>query len=443
MGHSVEVVFDQWDLDEGQDVHAYMEQAVNDPTVSHVLILCDPLYAEKANGRMGGVGKETLIVSPAVYEDVKQKRVIPIIMERDAAGKVSVPTYLDGRKFIDLSQPDKEADAYEQLLRRLLGKPARKRPPLGQPPSFLQDDYVPLRTSGTFQLFRAATMGNRPQAPGLFADYLDRLEEAYAQEELKEIPKTEAEFAEAIVASIERFRGYRNEFVEACRVVGRYSPDRAYADRLHGFFERLVTVRLMHGDVRWADVETENLEFIGWELCLYAVAVFLLEESFALVARLLSPLHVVSRGNSEGRLVGFDILQAGFPFLQRINELRQAGRRDYAAHLLRERIDDNGVTMEVLIEADLLLWYRQAGTSEWGHWYPRTLVFLGYRRTPRLFARANVPDFFEQLAPALGVHNREEFIKKFDKVKDLDFFPVGHSVGGRHIYAQLLGISQG
>jgi hypothetical protein len=52
--HGVHVVLDLWDLEEGQDLHAFMEQAVNDTTISHVLILCDPQYAEKANNRERG-----------------------------------------------------------------------------------------------------------------------------------------------------------------------------------------------------------------------------------------------------------------------------------------------------------------------------------------------------------------------------------------------------
>jgi len=70
---------------------------------------------------------------------VKQKRVIPIIMQRDEAGKEVVPTYLKGRTFIDLSRPEQLADGYEQLVRVLFQKPARRRPPLGKPPAFLDD----------------------------------------------------------------------------------------------------------------------------------------------------------------------------------------------------------------------------------------------------------------------------------------------------------------
>src|SRR4051812_36156711 len=80
----VEVVFDRAHLVEGNDTDAFMERSVNDPTVTHVLLLCDPSYAEKANGRSGGVGKETMIVSAEVYASTTQSRFLPVIMERAA-----------------------------------------------------------------------------------------------------------------------------------------------------------------------------------------------------------------------------------------------------------------------------------------------------------------------------------------------------------------------
>jgi hypothetical protein len=188
--HGVDVVFDKYDVAEGDDVHAFMEQAVTDPSVSHVLILCDPTYAAKADGREGGVGKETLIISPSVYQKAKQRRVIPIIMQRDDSGAVVVPTYLNGRVFIDLSEPTREAEGYEQLVRVLFGKPQLVPPPKGEPPEFLSESYVALRTTAAFQLFRAALMASKPASIGHFGDYLNRLESAYAEEEIKEFVPT-------------------------------------------------------------------------------------------------------------------------------------------------------------------------------------------------------------------------------------------------------------
>lgn len=93
-GSGVELVYDKWDLHPGQDKYEYMERSVHDPSIGWVLILCDRGYAEKANDRRGGVGHETLILSPELYEDVRQRRAIPVIMERDEAGQPYLPAYL-------------------------------------------------------------------------------------------------------------------------------------------------------------------------------------------------------------------------------------------------------------------------------------------------------------------------------------------------------------
>lgn len=54
----VHVVLDKFDLQEGHDTLAFMEQMVSDPDIKKVLLICDKVYAEKANGRKGGVGTE-------------------------------------------------------------------------------------------------------------------------------------------------------------------------------------------------------------------------------------------------------------------------------------------------------------------------------------------------------------------------------------------------
>ena len=71
IANGIDVVLDVYDLKEGQDKYAFMEQSVNDDTIDRVLIICDKTYAEKANNREGGVGDETVIISQEVYGQVK------------------------------------------------------------------------------------------------------------------------------------------------------------------------------------------------------------------------------------------------------------------------------------------------------------------------------------------------------------------------------------
>ena len=73
VANGVDVVLDVWDLMPGHDKYAFMEQSVNDQTVNKVLIICDKTYTEKADARQGGVGDETVIISPEIYGKVRQE----------------------------------------------------------------------------------------------------------------------------------------------------------------------------------------------------------------------------------------------------------------------------------------------------------------------------------------------------------------------------------
>lgn len=83
-----DVTLDQWDLSPGQDMHVFMEQGIRD--ADKVLILCDKKYTEKANNRTGGVGTETMIITPEVYAKHSQTKFVPVVMEKN----LIMPTYL-------------------------------------------------------------------------------------------------------------------------------------------------------------------------------------------------------------------------------------------------------------------------------------------------------------------------------------------------------------
>ena len=70
-----------------------MEKMVTDPEISKVAIVCDEVYASKADGRSGGVGTETQIISREVYENQEQGKFVAIIPEKDDQGEAFLPTY--------------------------------------------------------------------------------------------------------------------------------------------------------------------------------------------------------------------------------------------------------------------------------------------------------------------------------------------------------------
>ena len=136
-GDGIDTVFDKWDLTEGNDTYAFMEQCVNDSCITNVLMLLDPIYAKKADDHSGGVGTETQIISAKVYQEVTQDKFIPVIMERDENGNVCKPTYLQGRLHFDLSIVDRYDNEYQRLIKKLYGVEVYVKPELGQKPSWV------------------------------------------------------------------------------------------------------------------------------------------------------------------------------------------------------------------------------------------------------------------------------------------------------------------
>jgi hypothetical protein len=67
-----------------------MERMVTDASVSHVLVISDKQYAQKADARKAGVGTESQIISKEVYEKVDQSKFIPIVCARMIGGRTKV-----------------------------------------------------------------------------------------------------------------------------------------------------------------------------------------------------------------------------------------------------------------------------------------------------------------------------------------------------------------
>lgn len=142
----VDLVLDKWHLEAGQDKYAFMETMVTDEAIHKVIILCDRRYAERADKRGGGVGTESQIISPRIYEGVDQKKFIPVVTERDENGKSLLPVFLRNRLYIDMSNQKNFSESYTELLRSIYDKPKYGKPPVGSAPDLPSMNYG----SGTF-----------------------------------------------------------------------------------------------------------------------------------------------------------------------------------------------------------------------------------------------------------------------------------------------------
>lgn len=207
----VDVILDKWDLREGHDAYAFMEKMVTDQEIKKVIIVCDRLYSEKADGRSGGVGTETQIISKEVYEKQDQNKFVAVVTEKDDVGKPYLPTYYNSRIYIDLCDEDFYSKNFEQLLRWIYDEPLYEKPELGKKPSFLTDsNTITLETSAKFRRVIDAIRNHKSNADGALNDYFETFVDGLDK---FRISNHSGEFDDKVVESIEKFLPYRNEVI--------------------------------------------------------------------------------------------------------------------------------------------------------------------------------------------------------------------------------------
>lgn len=140
--YGIDVVIDEWDLKAGTNKYTFMESEVNDPNIDKVLMICDKTYADKANTREGGVGDETNILTPEVYNATSPGKYIPIVIERNEEGEPYLPTYLKPQMYVDFSNLDAEVASYEKLVFEIYGENQITKPDLAELPTQLLNHEV-------------------------------------------------------------------------------------------------------------------------------------------------------------------------------------------------------------------------------------------------------------------------------------------------------------
>ena len=268
--NGVAVVLDKWDLKEGHDTVAFMEKMVTDEEVKKVALICDRLYAEKADGRSGGVGTETQIITGDIYHKAEQDKFVAVLAERDEHGKPHLPAYYKTRKYIDMSDEDLYGSNYEALLRWIYDEPFFVKPPIGKKPEFLKNANGPnLGTASRHRTTLAALRQGKQFSGGALIDYFETFSQNL--EEFR-IVDDGSEFDEQVVKNIELFLPPRNEAVEVFLGMAKYQPTEANWAALHSFFESLIPyLDRPNGEGPYHNWGCDNFRFVIQELFLYAV----------------------------------------------------------------------------------------------------------------------------------------------------------------------------
>jgi hypothetical protein len=421
---SIDVVLDKWDLKEGHDANAFMEKMVTDPEIKKVVLVCDKKYAEKADGRRGGVGTEAQIISPEIYQKEDQNKFVAVITEKDDEGKPHLPTYYKSRVYIDLSNNEQYAKNFEQLLRWVFDKPMYIKPELGTKPAFLDEvGAVSLGTSSRFSRVLDAIKNNRPYAIGALHEYFG----IFATNlEKYRITRTDLEFDELVLENINTFIPYRNEVLELFLAIAQYYNTKEAHNQIHRYFEKLIPyLSRPQGVQSYKEWDFDNFKFIVHELFLYCIAAFLKHESFDAVAYLVRNRYLVTSDPDYGRntMQSFHIFRPYLKSMEYRNSRLKLNQLSIHSNLLKERSVAIGITFEQIMQADFVLFIRDCMDSirdkSYQNWWPHSLLYIaGRERTFEIFARAESIQYFESIRAIFDIQKKEDFSVLFTAFND-------------------------
>ncbi len=135
--NGIDANLDQWEVLPGDQMPHFMEKSVREN--DFVLIICTPKYKAKSEERIGGVGYEGDIMTAEVLQNSNHRKFIPIL--KSGTKDTSLPTWLKGKYFVDLSSEHHVTNNFDDLLTTLLN--ARETAPaLGKiQPKYIKENY--------------------------------------------------------------------------------------------------------------------------------------------------------------------------------------------------------------------------------------------------------------------------------------------------------------
>jgi len=419
ISHGVDVLLDKWDLKEGHDKYTFMEQVVVNPDVCKVLLICDKRYQEKADAREGGVGDETLIISPKLYSQATQEKFVPVVFETDENNKPYLPAYIASRIYIDLSEEAIFESEYEKLIRSIHGVPLNLKPAIGKKPEWISEektDFSPLRDIQR-QIKGASTTRKREV---LCRQFTEQFVNEVATKYSLIGARVTGPLLESKISEMKPLRDMYTDFIELL-----LSEDLAIADVITHFFEHLYNTTHNLGDQHQSYTESmfEQYDFFIWELFICIIALLFHHERYSDIHNILCHTYFLkqSPGISTLREMTFVEFRSYFQTLEtECNKPKSDGSKllTYTGNLLCEREKKPLFTRETMSKADVILYqlsYLLDARSSIGYWFPTSYVYKNYSPIwPRLKSRK----YCEKILPLFGVSTMEELKKLISEHPD-------------------------
>ena len=411
MGDGVEVILDKWNLKEGQDKHKFMETAVTDSTIGRVLLICDKSYAEKANSRTGGVGDETMVISPEVYAKATETKYIPIIFERDESGIAYTPAYLKSRIHIDLADDDQYEKNYESLLRAIYDKQENRKPALGKRPEWLEDERVDF--SGVRNLIRQIKQYDGKNENKL--RYIARqFNEQFVEVLLALTPENNADFDAELLAKIDESKPLKDLYLDYVETL--VVSDLDIGTIIGDFFESVYndTYKLPPGEGRsCGEREFTFSRFFIWEMFIGTIVMLLHNELYVSIYSLLNRTYFIAK-NAFHQGFGprtFSVFQYAENYID--EHINPKNENTLAGDIVIKREKKPSITQYSMANADVVLYqlsqvYEFEGDIEHDRWFPLLYCYQEDYAQQLVWTRMMSKRHCQKLFPLFGVESIEQ-----------------------------------
>ena len=408
----IEVVLDKWDMSEGNDTYSFMERSATDPTITNVLMLIDPVYANKADTHTGGVGTETQIISTKVYQEVNQDKFIPIVFERGENGEVCKPTYLQGRLHFDLTIEEKYDDEYQRLVRTLYGVDTYIKPQLGTKPLWV--DKPASYSSKSIIRYDELKQGKETIKEKLFRSYLNQISDriiAFAKDTV------ETDGDESIIQLYNSTQEIRNDFLLLMKYV-MYIDE--YADDLTSFFEE--TANNLY-DIQ--SVSGILAKIFLHEIFIYTIACLWNDKDYVAIGLIFGKTYFTkSYTRNDDGITSYQMFYSGSIDDILHIAVKNVDKRIYYSGVAKHWISNIAIdtcSKDVFVFADLLCYnYAVYGKSYLDHWkwFPLTYCYDDrYNSIFTQFAKKLVSKAqLQTILPIFGFDSVDEFVQNYKSV---------------------------
>jgi hypothetical protein len=417
MADGIETVIDQWELTAGQDKFKFMERMVNEPSITHVLLMLNKEYQEKANERKGGVGTEAQIISQDIYEKIEQTKFIPVIMERDEQGIEYAPAFLKNRIYIDFSKEELFQNEYEKLIRIIYKRPQFKKPAIGNPPEYLFDERrndndlseaenelkIELERNGKLVVIKIR------QYHEIFNKKLDACR-------LRNLNEPDSVFGKKLYEAFLNMQIYRDSFLRVLKyfiLFGKQDDYESFYNYYHNIDDFYMPKRDTH--TSWNSSEYDNFSLFFYELIISHIALLMHYNSIDFIKISLNYTFI----NDVKYDYSFEPLEKRLSTIYEkfgkfnligwyYNYITGKKFHNPLAEMLKSRVYTE-LNFSELIEADLLLHYFRLGASENEQYYPLFAEYVSQGKY-EFYSRLIYKDNFNKFIDIFNITNKKNFL---------------------------------